>query len=239
MFGASEKDRQKEIALVSLGMSCQTAHQLRFNQPYLEDFGIGPEAIPSNYFDWLICPPDSAARLLADGLPRFERGDIVLKSQPFWEAYQFYFWHEFRHHEIIDIDAHFEIGQQKFDYLRERFSRLHLYRRLIFVLSNIQGNLPEVHAETGALDFMLDDQRIQALRSVVQSYLGRSVEFLVITSKGRFEGPVGSGYEIAFFAEDTSEWKGDKVAWRTCLQQYFTKFPISGTGVSAQKDDYG
>ncbi len=232
MFGASEKDRRKEIAVVSLGMSCQTAHQLRFNQPFLEDLGIGPEAIPANYFDWLICPPDSAARLLADGLPRFERKDIVLKSQPFWETYRFYFWHEFRHREVIDVDTYFEIGRQKFDYLRERFLRLHLYRRLVFVLSNTQGNLPDVRAETGELDFMLDDRKIQALKNALEAYLGRSADFLVVTSKQRFEGPVGSGYDIEFFAEDTSEWKGDKVAWRRCLRRYFIKHPVRQDALS-------
>lgn len=235
MFGTSEKDRQKDIAIVSLGMSCQTAHQLRFNQPFLEDLGIGPEAIPANYFDWLICPPDSASRLLADGLPRFERKDIVLKSQPFWETYRFYFWHEFRHHEIIDVDAYFEIGQQKFDYLRERFSRLHLYRRLVFVLSNIQGNLPQVRAETGALDFMLDDLKIQSLIRALESYLGRPADFLVVTSKHRFEGSVGSGYDIEFFAEDTSEWKGDKIAWRRCLRRYFSEYPVRQDAVSEKR----
>ena len=212
---------QKEIAIISLGMSCQTAHQLRVNQPMLEKYGIPAGAVFSNYFDWLICPPNSAAHLLESGMPRFTRDDITLKAQPFWNDYELYFWHEFRNNNIVDIDEHFEFAQQKFDYLREKFSKLRHYKRLVCILSNTQGNLPQVHDETGELDFIFDDAKIQRLKTALENYLSRNVEILVVTNKDRFEGSAGKGYEIEFMDNDETEWKGDDNAWENCLKRYF------------------
>ena len=216
------KSIQADVALVSIGLSCQSTHQIRFNAEFIKDVCQTTVAVPSGYFDWLICPPESATKFLDDGMPEFSANDITLKFQPTWERYKIYYWHEFQQNEIINIQRNFKQSQSKFNYLIQQFKKLRDFKRLIFVLSNTQNNLFEVREQTGSLDFKFDHQKVVDLKKAVENFLTREVEFLVVTNSDRFDGSAGHGYHIEFFKPDQSEWKGDKKAWKDCFQRYFT-----------------
>ena len=228
MSETPNQPKQLDVGLFSIGLSCQTAHQLRTARSKLAEVGIECDSVPSGYFDWLICPPKSATRLIADGIPEFKPGDIVLRNQPCWADYEFYFWHDFRQDEEIDIEQHFERSLGKFNHLRHRFQEMDRYRRIVFVLSNSQNNLIEVQQDTGALDYMLDDGKVMELKIELEKFLSRKVELLVLTYKDRFAGEKVGDYWLEYLEPDTSEWKGDSKVWQDCLRRYFSRSTISG-----------
>ena len=57
----------------------------------------------------------------------------------------------------------------------------------------------EVREQTGSLDFKFDHQKVVDLKTAVENFLAREVEFLVVTNSDRFDGSAGHGYHIEFF----------------------------------------
>ncbi len=200
-------------AIVSLGMSCQSARQIRTNAEVIG--AILGEEVGRNaqFFDGLIAPPAGLARLFEDGFPLFSRDDIAEgPGHPTWSAYAIRFLHHFRDDDGADIDRFFDHDLSRFTHLRDKFLALAAVPRLVFVISNSQNNLTEVAAETAIERIDFNREEIGRLREAVQAFLGRRCEFILVSTpdrRGSLDDP-----DLHLLTPDDSEWTGDTRQWR-------------------------
>ncbi|WP_417666576.1 hypothetical protein [Roseibium sp.] len=209
------------IAIVSLGMSCQSARQIRSSIEIMSD-ALQEEIVPErHFFDGLISPVAGMAQLFEDGFPIFARKDIAPgPGHPTWQPYGIRFLHHFRAEPEAeaDIDAHFEEDLSRFSYLRSKFIALKKRPRIVFVISNSQNNLDEVARDTGIERLHFDKGELLRLQKAVDGFLDRPCEYLVVSHPKR-HGGVGLPH-LAILEADESEWTGDKKQWRRLFHRY-------------------
>lgn len=204
-------------AIVSLGISCQSARQIR---THAEEIGhqLGENIQPArHFFDGLIAPVPGVARLFEDGFPLFGPGNIRMgPHHPVWHPYDIHFLHHFRDEAgAVDIAGRMSEELSRFGHMRGKLQRLSRFERLVFVLSNSQNNLTMVQEETGLTDLHFEASAVGRLRHAVEQYLGRPCEFILVSLDGRHAGDLAD--EVHVLSPDDSEWTGDKGQWRALL----------------------
>lgn len=206
-------------AVISLGMSCQTARQIGSNSDVLNDVLGGTFEPERHFFDGLISPVSGMAQLFEDGFPLFGREDLVSgPGHPTWQPYGIRFLHHFRSEPdgAADIERHFEEDLSRFTYLRSKFCSLADRKRLVFVISNSQNNLDEVARDTGIARLAFDRDELVRLQAAVDRFLARPCEYLIVSHPERHGGldlP-----ELEVLCADDTEWTGDKTQWRHLLR---------------------
>lgn len=221
----------KNKALVSLGMSCQTTHQLRRLTDLQQESDLSSELItPSGPFDWLICPPASAIDLLHKRIPEFTKSSIhIRKGRPYWADLNIYFWHSFlvtdQGERFLDIDATFEREIKRWRYLRDQFSRLDP-SRTVFIISNTQNNLEtEVFDKSERDQYHFTNTELDALRHSLAEYFctkANDIHLEIVTREERSSGLEARGVTkkgVSFLPLDQNEWKGSKQSWNKWWQQ--------------------
>src|SRR5690606_14164822 len=128
-------------------------------------------------------------------------------GHPTWSAYAIRFLHHFRDDDGADVDRFFASDLSRFTHLRDKFLALAGVPRLVFVISNSQNNLTEVAAETALERIDFDHDEVCKLREAVQAFLGRSCEFILVSTPDRRGSLVDP--DLHLVAPDDSEWTGD------------------------------
>ena len=220
----------EKLAVVSLGSSCQSAHQVKQNAGMLSALtgdALAPKRFP---FDWLICPPGRTAAWIRSG-DRFPRSPVELspyrhKGTFLWERRGAFFWHDFRQQKVVDVEGTFDLTRGKYDRFFNSFDDLRNRERIVFILSNTQNNLVSVLGkdyEKGG--FVFTPENIRAVKQGAEDALGRSCEMLVVTYDARsvpaLESLPDERITVAKIKPDGSEWKGDDATWRGLLLGYF------------------
>jgi hypothetical protein len=214
----------KNLAIISIGVSCQSSMQIRINAPAISKL-TGEEVSKSSFpFDWLIMPPFSFCRIAENGavFPKsFDDVDTASKIKPSWNGA--YFWHE-------------DINSDNFDNLKEKYNYISLKlfthrRRRVFVISNTQNNLDYVSAETD-IDFTLGRAQIIAVqRSLDNLFRIGTNELIVVTSEDRVaDDPAdwpAHHYLVDRSTRESDDWVGDVTQWDRIFSEYFTSFPTT------------
>ena len=210
-------------AIVSLGMSCQSARQIRTGMDVLGAALGETFERERHFFDGLIAPVSGMAALFEDGFPVFTRKRIEPgPGHPTWQPYGIRFLHHFREEgEDADIDACFDEELSRFSHMREKFARLSDRRRVVFVISNSQNNLAEVAQETEMGSIAFDAGELARLQAAVDRFLDRPCEYLVVSYPDRHGGIAHP--QLTVLRPDDSEWTGDKAQWHALFQAYFAR----------------
>jgi len=209
------------ITLCSLGLSCQTAHQLALNAPVLGAtdkicFAKGP-------FDWLICPPLSLARWLDAGLPDFERDELIIeRNHVYWRRFDFWFWHGFYTGEkgdrVTDIDATFDREMSKLAHQRAAFNGTNP-AQTIFVWSNTQNNLEStVFTDDEKERYHVTPEVQEQVQNSLDTYFRMETNVLWLTSPDRSTAAARQRSNTLILSPDESEWKGNDTAWHAVLE---------------------
>jgi len=221
----------EKLAVVSLGSSCQSAHQIKQNAEMISTL-TGDSLMPKRFpFDWLICPIARTAEWLDSG-DRFPASPLELSEYNqegtfFWKKRGAFFWHDFRQQKLVDVEATFDPTRNKYDRFFNSFADLRNKERVVFVVSNTQNNLISVLGDdyNKGGGFVFTPRNTRDLKRSVEKRLGRSCEMLVVTygqrSAPTLEGAPGEGITVARMRPDGSEWKGDDAAWRALFRTYF------------------
>jgi len=220
----------EKLAVVSLGSSCQSAHQIKQNAGMLSAL-TGEALTPKRFpFDWLICPPGRTAAWIRSG-ERFPRSPVELSPYRqegtfLWERRGAFFWHDFRQQKMVDVEGTFSLTRDKYHRFFNSFDDLRRRERVVFVVSNTQNNLMSVLGEDyrkGGFTFTPENTR--AVKQSAEDALGKPCEMLVVTYAERsvpaLESAADERIEVVRIEPDASEWKGNDAAWRALLQGYF------------------
>ena len=214
-----------KVAIVSLGMSCQTTWQIQANAPLLaallqiaEPFAQG--GMP---FDWLISPPASVAGMLA-GRRLFPASadELRLNFAPYWPQHNVYYWHDFRlPGGGYDLAAGFSEATAKYQYLLNKFANLSHVERRIFVIANTQNNLDQVAQATGTVKDRLYSADIVELCDTTDRFFSMECEYIVVSYPDRLDRAVDrQNIKTYCLAKDTSDWQGDCLQWAGVFRDY-------------------
>lgn len=221
------------IAVVSLGSSCQTAHQLKLNAALVSEL-CGDELkhvrLP---FDWVIGPIEKTTEWLRPGtiFPN-SPNDLTVVSRElgtfFWEQKGIYFWHDFRSANYIDVD-HFEnfertraVYAKSFDAFRQILRK----KRIVFIISNTQNNLLWAFGDDyWKIGFDFNEENIRNIKHAVNDLFGVECELICVTYAKRSADTLSDMKDMNIFVErvepDNSGWQGDDDAWKNLIANYF------------------
>lgn len=202
-----------DLAIVSVGMSCQTAFQIRANKPYVDRL-LGAEGVlHATPFDWLICPVPAALKLLETGrfFPSARDGLARHKGRVLWPETGAYYWHE--PEAIRDFDE----VRAKFDHLEASWRAL-AGRRVLAIWSNSQTNLDSATAGMG-VDYTARQSDLDRLETALRRWFPDLALYPVVAG-GRVDAddPPNPGSAHPYTTEHPPlDWKGDAADWRRAL----------------------
>jgi hypothetical protein len=219
-----------KVGVISLGMSCQSSHQIELHAKLIADLVDDRSAKVSRFpFDNIICSPHAAGGMLEADRFHPESPDEVTISESggTWREMDAHYWHEFRpirsgilRRKKMDPAASFKRLTGKYRHTASKFRQLAKVQRLIFVISNSQNNLDMVARTTGNLDFVLDRSMVNGLADRTDAYFGRACEYIFATYPERMRGSAErnnvSVYELS---PDGSEWMGDPAQWAALFRE--------------------
>ncbi len=199
----------KRTAVMSVGISCQAAEQLRSQVDHVAKILGERLEVHTTPWDWTICGPAGVAQMVQDGVtfPR-DPSDLEARARPYWPARSCYFWHVgkaiARHQEAL------EEAQGREAWL----DRLAGVRRRVFILANTQNNLEAKRAAVGGFGVGLDRKGVDLLEAALVARWGPA-ELHVVTRRGlhTLKGRART-WELR---PDPSEWRGDRAQWRALL----------------------
>jgi hypothetical protein len=219
-----------KVGVISLGMSCQSSHQIELHARLIAELAGDRSAKVSRFpFDNIICSPQAAGRMLqADRFyPQAPEELAVSESGGYWREMDAHYWHEFRpirsgilRRKKMDPAASFKRLTGKYGHTASKFRQLAGLPRLIFVISNSQNNLDMVARVTGNLDLVLDRSMINELADRTDAYFGRPCEYLFATYPDRVRGASQrSNVSVHELSPDGSEWMGDPAQWAAVFRK--------------------
>lgn len=225
----------KRSAVVSLGSSCQTKHQIREMKQSFPDL-LGSSVDTSGYpFDWLVIPIGSLCAIIGRDaqFPTLALSELSHEPRDAFRtpirhlSENFFFWHDFQKDKQIAIDETFDEVRGRYEYLWRKFSALESFDTRIFVISNTQNNLDQI-ATAYSTSFLFDAPALERLRSVLDSRFSRGENRLVAaTYRDRFLGPLPEEKvcTVLFLDKDDSKWEGDTLAWKAGLAKALSTAP--------------
>ena len=225
----------KTLAVVSLGISCQTTFQLlrakaRISAAHGED--LVEASMP---FDWRIVGPADVAGMLKDDefYPK-DQAELTLDRRRYWARRRCWFWH--------DKWDDFGRFRSKQDHLVENWRKVPATRRQVFIASNTQNNLPAKRAEAGGFDVTtrLEDlfalqARLEVLFPAPELHFVTRAPLMVDLQAYGFTGirerehhvRVASmsreGVHLHQVGLDRTQWSGDDAAWDSVLDRIMAR----------------
>lgn len=212
----------EQVAVVSLGLSCQTSRQIDGHVPLLRTL-TGDETIDkaSLPFDWLITTPHGLSEMIGDA-DFFPEDHTQLREDQGrlrHRRYDVFYWHESRH---LSRAGHpgFADAKGKFEHTSARFDTIAKLDRVVGVLSDTQGNLPELEATWNLPLTNTGIEQADDVRGAFETLLGRPVELLMVSRNKRPDAlPANSAfYEMIPEAEG---WAGNGRDWAKVFKDYF------------------
>jgi len=214
----------KNLALASVGIACQTAHQIELHHPMISHLAGEDLEAHGTPFDWLLAPVSSVAQMIQSNC--FYPADISELSgtkQPYWPRMGVHFWH----HKFDDPAQFSGWGE----HVVATWQRLREAKRKIFIISNTQNNIAAALMEAGRdrIETRLLWEEVFRLFAELARAFGE-VELHVVTTDRRaidlktdaIQVPWASGrtpIKIHKFEEDPSKWVGNAAAWQKLFQE--------------------
>jgi hypothetical protein len=199
-----------DVALVSLGMSCQGAIQLQVHRSLVADI-VGSDAIiKQTPFDWLICPPASAAKMI-EGDRYYPEHVSELEchpgSPPRWPAVgDCYFWHEPKP-EAYKAESFLA----KFAHTSQTLNGVTNFARRIFFVANTQDNLADEVQAIAAVPYTFTDEAIDRLAAAVSRRFGAPL--YVVSAPTRHELRTGANLDRLFLMDVSPGIQGSDSDW--------------------------
>jgi hypothetical protein len=215
-------------AIITLGLSCQPAQQLRDNADCLSAIANEKFHHWRLPFDWVISPIENTTEWIRSG-PIFPRTPDDIRAYPypgafFWPERGLYFWHDFRSKDTNALDpvGTFEYTRGLYDHGFGKMRHLKNLDRIRFVVANTQNNLPTFLGEDFK-GFDFTQERLLHLKASAERYIGKKGSLLAVTYEDRQTGITSSetdGISVVVIPKDESAWKGAPDVWREILTTY-------------------
>ncbi|CDO86030.1 hypothetical protein BN973_00368 [Mycobacterium triplex] len=199
-----------DVALVSLGMSCQGAIQLQVHRALVAHILGSAAVLKRTPFDWLVCPPLSAARMIAGDRYYPEHiGELecLPGSPPRWPAMgDCYFWHEPR--TVVSSPDSF---LAKFAHTSRTLRGVTGFTRRIFFVANTQDNLADEVQAVAPIPYTFTDEAIDRLAAAVTQRF--DAPLYVVSAPGRHQLTTPANRDRLLLMDITPGLRGSDSDW--------------------------
>lgn len=202
------------LAVVSAGMSCTVAYQLRLHADRIREITGEHLEVHTTPWDWTICGPAGVAAMIADGetFPR-DRRRLEARHKPYWPERECYFWHVKGaiedHHQALQ-DA---IGREAW------LPQIGVARRRVFIVANTQNNLARQARAHGGFRVPFTAPELEALDGAILARFGPSRLHVVVHGLEQARAIRGGPWATWVLPPDKSQWSGDPGDWGKLLAE--------------------
>lgn len=212
-------------AIISLGLSCQSSRQIDGHIPLLQeltgDAGLVKASLP---FDWLISTVSGLAGMLADGkfFPESHEGFCADQNRLRLRAHDILYWHESR---LFARAGHpgFADAKAKFQHTSSRFEQVSTLDRVVAVISDTQGNLPEIEQQWKVRLTDTNVEQADGLRQALERFLGRPVDLLMVSRTPRPDLAWQRAFAYYHMVPEAEGWAGNEGHWAAVFTDYFSR----------------
>ena len=199
-----------DFSIISVGMSCQTAEQIYAQKDALDAMVGETSAKHNTPFDWLICPPEAAIRLLDRGRFVPEAADRLRRvhDRVVCDETGAWYWHNPRAIENFDNLA------SRFNHMAGTLDSL-AGKPVLAFWSNSQRNLDHSAIHYG-IDIVARDRDLTALETALIGHLPRARLLPVIMDdRCDLSHPPQPGSYTPYTPDDSPRnWRGNHGFWR-------------------------
>lgn len=211
----------KSLALVSVGITCQAAFQMKHNQGLIEEIAGESFEAHATPFDWLLCDAPGVTGMIRDRTfyPRDLSELKVNGGKPYWPRYGVHFWHQ-KYGGAKDRGGEKWLGRSQ--HCVENWNRIGQSARRVFILSNAaKANAERALADREMTKTTLELGDLRALLDALKQQFGE-IELHVITADDLCGGPIGGDLGPAPYsgltihnckAGSPTNWKGGVPFW--------------------------
>lgn len=211
------------LAVIPLGVSCQTAHQVEEHQGLLERLGGCALVRARTPFEWRIVGPSDTALMIRENNPYpTSAAELSGDRNRYWARRRCWFWHD-----KWDDFARFSSKQA---HLWQNWSLIGGASRKVFVISDTQNNLKRVLAPHGCAPPVVDSTGMIDLARAIGEQFGTAELHLVTKATRERRGFLGERTTVDkrvtisrhWIAADRSSWQGDGTAWGHVFDRIIT-----------------
>ncbi|MEM9349608.1 MAG: hypothetical protein AAGA47_05060 [Pseudomonadota bacterium] len=208
-------------AIISVGMSPQTAHQIELNKPLLDEMMGETGHARRMPFDTMIAPPRAAATCIAEGRYFPDSADDLVhlgrRRRFHWENRGVWYWH-------------MKNGLEDFAQHREAYARAGTAlkrcgkRKILAIWSNAQENI-DMLGIMPPIDPVARKSDLKRLDRALRRRF-RDVTLFCVTRPDRMEDedPISPEQRAFYYADDEDgTWRGDQGVWSDVLVQALSK----------------
>jgi hypothetical protein len=239
----------RNLAIISLGLSCQPAQQLQWHAQTLsvecgDDFKH--VRLP---LDWVISSFGDAARWLRSGIafPDSISDLVPVHGQPgafLWANKGIYLWHDFVSHGDA-MAAIFDHVRQKYETGFVRMRDMRKIERVILVVANTQNNLSAALGSTYKREnFEATSANLIDLKEAADGLIGRHCEMLCLSyddlAAAEFSGLAEKSISVIKVPRnnlDINDWVGDSELWLSTLKTWVGSQCVTMPFVTAYEAD--
>lgn len=209
----------KNFAVLSVGLSCQVAHQLDSQKNFVDGL-IGEKSVQSRTpFDWIVAPPNSVVSQLREDKyfpdTPAELTHVAKNRIYYWERMKSWFFHA---DEAFD---EFQFHADKFSHLSDVLHSL-VDKKIIAIWTNNQKNMqPDV--TTPPLDNLCRRGDLLALEAELRRF-NPTTELIPVVCRSRIDAadpPLEHEFIPYNNEEAPKNWKGDSQIWRDIFTLIF------------------
>lgn len=199
----------KTSAVVSLGLSCQTAWQLHLNREFLSELISEELTFKKSLFNYTLSQPAEICKYLSQGPGQIiSASDITVNEENYLYVERLKLW--LVHDSKVLTPDNFPVVASKYSYLSDNFWNIRNCQRRLFIVSNTQNNLYRQDIP-GVRKFALDEKDMRSIRRSIAAAFPTGeniVEFVCYSD--RVTAPSSNFHTIE---TDDSWWEGDKEKW--------------------------
>lgn len=211
----------EKFAIVSVGLSCQVAHQIYNHKDYIDDL-VGETSLQKRtQFDWLVAPANAITQQLAQDcffpetsneLTHMAKGKIF-----YWERMQSWFFH------AKDVKQDFDYYTSKFRHMSNMLKQ-YSDRKIIAIWSNAQINM-EPETTVPPLDNLCRQSDLVGLAAALHQ-LNPTSELIPVVRNSRIDPsdpPPEKGYIPYDIDDEPDNWRGSDEAWQDIFTLIFNR----------------
>lgn len=204
-------------AIVSLGVSCQTAYQIR-NHERLISAALNDQDLAwhHSFFDNLMTPISAVISLFSSSdISKVTADEIEIISRRIrWRPHGLFFWHDKTDPGTIS---------SKYTYLLNKtINILRSVDNIVFIISNTQSNLQELSNSTKNLTPHIHERDANEAIKIVSRFFGEKCRFIFIINPEIGDIPHTIGNSRSYIIEDNLDiWQGNVAAWQLIIRQFF------------------
>lgn len=218
----------KNNAIISVGISCQTAIQINKNAGMISKILGEKLEVHRFHFDFAICNPCHIGFNLKSLMPVPEEPQELMHCSPkfhaplWFERGKIFYFHDFHDNgNPLDVEGNFQGSCARLNQIRERFIDLRNVKNRYFFISNTQNDVEwhKIHSDIHGIDYTITKSSLQSIQDGLDGLFPGDNKLIVVAYEDRISAAaMAAPWKTIIMDQDSSPYEGDDAAWRQIFQ---------------------